>query len=546
MNKGSLTSSVAMLILLFSIACHAKTFYVDPSGGLITNDGSEEHPWSTLQEVFEKKLISSKMFETKPAVTGGALTVKNPDAPVKPGDTLLCKNGYHGTVSAIEYYNDDWITLRAFPAHSPRIAAIEIRSACRFRLVGFTISPSFAPQFKRSTIINFSSHNWTGPIRECIAEACTCYTVPDASGWTKEQWDTLSCNGISLSGPSCTARGNVFKNVNFGISVTGDSCLADGNSVTGFAGDGMRGLGDYDVFQYNTIKNCYAVNANHDDGFQSWSLDDSGNPGGGVVYGIILRGNTIINYEDPDQPFRGTLQGIGCFDGMFSGWLVENNVVITDHWHGITLSGAENCVIVNNTVVDINEESPGPPWIRISGHKNGTPSSGCIVRNNLTTDLSCSDTGVTADHNIIVKTYDDYFVNYAGKDLHLRAECDAIDAGSDEFAVLNDHDRLGRPAGSSVDVGAYEYGAQGVKRERVLPGGGYGFSCVSKGHLLLVTLPSAGGVLTLFDGMGRVMKNVDCGGRSSLYVSLPQQSASMLLLRYKNGVSVYYRRMVFM
>ena len=46
---------------------------------------------------------------------------------------------------------------------------------------------------------------------------------------------------------------------------------------------------------------------------------------------MVLRGNTIINYEDPGQPHRGTLQGIGCFDGMFVDWVIENNVVIVDH-----------------------------------------------------------------------------------------------------------------------------------------------------------------------------------------------------------------------
>ena len=115
------------------------------------------------------------------------------------------------------------------------------------------------------------------------------------------------------------------------------------------------------MFQYNVVKNCYDVNANHDDGFQSWSRGPQG-VGTGEVVGMVLRGNTIINYEDLDQPHRGTLQGIGCFDGMFVDWIVENNVIITDHWHGITLSGATDSRVVNNTVVDLNETSPGPPW----------------------------------------------------------------------------------------------------------------------------------------------------------------------------------------
>ena len=52
----------------------------------------------------------------------------------------------------------------------------------------------------------------------------------------------------------------------------------------------------------------------------------------------MLRGNLFINFENPNQPLKGTLQGIGCFDGFFVDWVVENNVVVTNHWHGISFS----------------------------------------------------------------------------------------------------------------------------------------------------------------------------------------------------------------
>ena len=43
---------------------------------------------------------------------------------------------------------------------------------------------------------------------------------------------------------------------------------------------------------------------------------------------------------------------------MFVDWVIENNVVIVDHWHGITLGGARNCRIVNNTVIDPKSFDP--------------------------------------------------------------------------------------------------------------------------------------------------------------------------------------------
>jgi hypothetical protein len=71
-----------------------------------------------------------------------------------------------------------------------------------------------------------------------------------------------------------------------------------------------------------------------------------------------------------------------------AGWVVENNVVLTDHWHGISFYGARNLRIVNNAV------DPGPPWIMVTAHKGGTPSRDTLVRNNLTTDLSVSGDNV--------------------------------------------------------------------------------------------------------------------------------------------------------
>jgi parallel beta-helix repeat protein len=170
---------------------------------------------------------------------------------------------------------------------------------------------------------------------------------------------------------------------------------------------------------------------------------------------VVLRGNTIINYEDPQQPHRGTLQGIGCFDGMFVDWVVENNVVITDHYHGITLSGARNCRIINNTVIDRRDGRPGPPWIRIGNHKNGTPSTGCVVRNNLASSLNVVD-GAKVDHNLIVKNPKALFADVAAFDLRLRSDSEAIDAGSPEKAPSRDAAGVSRPQGEGIDIGAYE------------------------------------------------------------------------------------------
>ena len=382
---------------------------------------------------------------------------RTPD-PVRAGDTIYLRSGNHGELEIRGYYNPDWITLAAEKGQTPKFTKILIRSGAYWKLQGVQVSPESAGSLKAGTLIDLQSHGFHGPVHDIVVENCRAESVRDSSPWTVQDWNTLAWNAIQVDGTNMTVRDCTFRNVDFGISVTAADSMIERNTVENFAGDGLRGLGDNTTFQYNTVKNCYDVNQNHDDGFQSWSRGVDGRVGGGEVRGIVLRGNTIINFEDPQQPHRGTLQGIGCFDGMFVDWVVENNVIITDHYHGITLSGARNCRIVNNTVLDRREGRPGPPWICIGNHKNGTPSAGCIIRNNLTTALSVG-AGVTADHNLIVEDPNAHFADAAAYDLRLKAGSKAIDAGTPDLAPPQDAAGTPRPQGAGVDVGTYEYRA---------------------------------------------------------------------------------------
>jgi hypothetical protein len=136
--------------------------------------------------------------------------------------------------------------------------------------------------------------------------------------------------------------------------------------------------------------------------------------------------------------------------------VVENNVVVTDHWHGISFYGMRDSRIVNNTVIDLADGQPGPPWIMVHAHKDGRPSQDVLVRNNLATDFSIEGNAIVDDHNLLIGDAATLFVA-PPFDLHLRAGASAIDAGSAESAPPLDADRVPRPQGAGFDLGAYEY-----------------------------------------------------------------------------------------
>jgi len=97
-------SFLAMIVVGFAAVSlsHAAVFYVDPERGDMAGDGSAERPWETIQLLFERNMIQTR---------DGAGRLKNPDAPVKAGDTILLRSGYHGEIYCRGAFNDDYITI---------------------------------------------------------------------------------------------------------------------------------------------------------------------------------------------------------------------------------------------------------------------------------------------------------------------------------------------------------------------------------------------------------------------------------------------------
>lgn len=131
---------------------------------------------------------------------------------------------------------------------------------------------------------------------DVVIEGNELFSERDVSAWTADDWVNRASSGISVDGPDNVVSGNHLLNVRFGISVTGARALIRSNHIENFSADGLRGLGDYDVFENNLVANSYAdddVDSNHDDGFQSWSVG-AGGVGTGEVVGVVLRGNMFI------------------------------------------------------------------------------------------------------------------------------------------------------------------------------------------------------------------------------------------------------------
>ena len=424
-----------------------NTFYIDPINGSPDGDGSEQNPWRTLQEVANDGLIEYyKHSENNNA--DSEWEVVNEGAPVKGGDKLVLKTGYHGYIRRSIWMFKDWIHIVAGDGEKPVLSNIYLVGAIqKVHFKGLSIiKSSFVPADDATgedlnyweaeainrtsgTMIYIASNDFWGKASHVILQNNYLATVEDNSIWSQQDWIDKAASGIGArSATDLIVIGNTIENTAFGLAFDYNSDNTDviNNTVKYYKGDGMRVISDHMLIQGNLITDCIDVDENHDDGIQGWSRGEDNRSGGGVVTDVVIRGNTIIGTTDWNHPLRGNPQGLGFFDGMFDNFVVEYNVVATNHYHGISFYGFTNSTIDHNTVVDQIDGDDLSPWIYVVPHKNGTESENVLVRNNIVNRLiKAEGTNVSESGNYIIgmnnySSLSEIFVDFDGFDYRLK------------------------------------------------------------------------------------------------------------------------------
>jgi len=317
---------------------------------------------------------SAKDFVVEARV--GAVQALLQSGQISGGDRVVLSAGRHGDVLVQNLRFTPAVSLVASPDGKVILDSLLIKDSSGFVVTGLVVLPTKFDAPHQALVTIEAGEN-------ILLEKLKISSAESSDGWSAADWVARAHSGVWLDGRDLTLRDSTIRIVDHGVQAIGDGARVERNMIEWFRGDGIRGLGDGSVYVGNTIQGCVDVDDNHDDGFQSWSLGADGRVGRGVVRDVLIAENTVRGGKLSGS-LGCDLQGIGLFDGMFEGWVIRDNIIEVNHWHGITVMGARGVVVENNIVVDESDRPPGPPWVVITEHKDGRKASRSVVSGNVT------------------------------------------------------------------------------------------------------------------------------------------------------------------
>ena len=486
---------VACLLVYPSFACRAfdlapgcdapdasergSKFFVDPARGAKENDGSERRPWRTLAEVLDpaNHLVATRSYGRTSSGLGPPAPI-NPGAPIKPGDTIVLMSGDHGAVEIKQYVNGSFISVVAGEGQTPLIRSLHLVASSHWFFRGLKFQGVRPETDHYGAIVKVLSHNWFGPTDNIVFVGNSFSAQDSTERWSPEDWvNKPYAKALDFLGGSCmTVVGNHFFNLRDAVGMGSDHALLENNLIENIGNDGIDINGSDLILRRNTIRSGRhsPTEPLHADGIQGWSypLDKTNR-------NVVIDANRVINLNPAQDNY---MQGISIFDGHWDGLTVTNNLVVTNAWHGISLWGVDNAVVLNNTVIPARPDR-FPSWLMIHNAKDKTQSQNVIVRNNIATQFVIDGQGVTFDHNIaqikivenangrhvsitqgdvgdrnvvnpgIFHTLVDLDLKAGQLDARPSARSPAAGAGSGAMAPETDID--GRPRKPPVDIGAF-------------------------------------------------------------------------------------------
>jgi hypothetical protein len=414
-----IASALLMLLLAVIVApamAQGQTYYVDSAGSDITGDGSLLHPWASIHYAAGQVSAGDTVL-INPGTYAGGIYVDTGGTAAEPvtfranGAGVIIE-GSGGERDAFYIESADYVVVEGLTIRHANRAGLRISLSDHVTIRNCT----FADNTTWGLFTDFSDYT----------------TVEDSESYGAEEQHGIY---ISNSSDYPTIRRNRLHHnrgcglhMNGDISMGGDGIISYGlverniiyeNGLGGGSGINMDGV------THTMVRNNLLYN-NHASGISLYQIDGgSGSHDNKVLNNTILmasNGRWAINIpelEDTDNQ-------------------LFNNIAYNAHsWRGSisiaspVLPGFESDY---NVVMDRFSSDDGNTRITLSAWQ-----------------------ALGYDIHSIIATPDQLFINPATPDYHLKSDSPAVDHGVPLSQVTEDLEGNPRPAGSTYDIGAYEF-----------------------------------------------------------------------------------------
>lgn len=369
-TDGKKKSCLNFKVKVSPIGISQRVIHCDPKQKS-SGSGSQEHPYGPLSDLLESGFVPA------------------------PNDLIVLHEGNHKDV----VLSGSGYEVVSASGSTARLTSIVLSDANNITIKGLEVRPETNADLHNRYLVFIDSTSQNISLSNNMV-----MSTHHSENWTEQDWHQHAARGIKSLGANTMIHNNLVQNVFHGIKTEGNNITVKYNHVDRFGGDAIRNTGSKNLFSYNfltnaTVDDYHAEGGNHDDLFQSWTYDKP-------VDQITVSHNIMISCADTLMPLRAKIvQALVCFDGFETNWKVNDNLVVTDHPHGIALYGAENCTVTNNTVLknpyDLYQFE-SDPWIMINNHKDGRLSKNNTVKNNITSALNIVSKDVKISGNIVL------------------------------------------------------------------------------------------------------------------------------------------------
>src|SRR5271166_6560335 len=230
-------------------------WHIDPVNGQTQaagGDGSQAHPWNSLQAVFAPQpgyttpLLSTAPYRhPNPNPGGSPIWVGPPLGPIQPGDEILLTSGNYGDIS-IGYWNigvnnPAFVSIAAAPGQAPMLTSLLVVALSEFVFSGLKIQSLGAG---RPPLVSISDRGATLPTSNIVLHNLNVSSAdpPVYATWTQAQWVANTGEGVSAKGYNTTCISVVDSHItanHFGLEVFAKNMLVTGNEIDRFGDDGI-------------------------------------------------------------------------------------------------------------------------------------------------------------------------------------------------------------------------------------------------------------------------------------------------------------------